>query len=221
MSDQSAKVTWKETEAGPVPVSTLFDDPYYSLNGGAAETAHVFLEGNDLPARFREGFHIAELGFGTGLNFLCTLAAWRAARVPGRLRFTSFELHPMTRTDRARALAPFEGVAREILDVEDVRALTGPDFDLRVVIGDVGETLPSWKGTVDAWFLDGFSPARNPAMWTDAVLGCVGARTRPGGTFATYTAAGHVRAALSEAGFDVTRRPGYGRKRHMTTGTKG
>ena len=220
MSGQSARVTWRDTEAGAVPVSEVFDDPYYSLNGGAAETEHVFLAGNGLPGRFRNGFHIAELGFGTGLNFLCALAAWRAAGVPGRLRFTTFELHPMAQADRMRALAAFEGLPVDSLDYADLSAVSGPDFDLRVIAGDVGQTLPIWDGAVDAWFLDGFSPAKNPAMWTPEVLAAVGARTVPGGSFATYTAAGHVRAALAEAGFAVTRVPGYGRKRHMSIGTK-
>ncbi len=94
--------------------------------------------------------------------------------------------------------------------------LDGPDFDLRVIVGDARETLPVWEGRADAWFLDGFSPAKNPELWSPELMTQVAAHTLPGGTAATYTAAGFVRRGLAEAGFDVTRVPGYGRKRHMT-----
>ncbi|MBS1300983.1 tRNA (5-methylaminomethyl-2-thiouridine)(34)-methyltransferase MnmD [Loktanella sp. SALINAS62] len=220
MTDQPARLTWKDTPHGFVPVSDLFDDPYYSLGGGAAETAHVFLRGNGLPARFRDGFHIAELGFGTGLNFLCALHAFRSTGISGQLHFTSFELHPMTRADRMRALAPFDHLPLAVLDIDDPTDLSGPDFSLRVIAGDANDTLPAWPGLADAWFLDGFSPAKNPALWQPALLQEVAAHCVTGGTCATYSAAGHVRMALADAGFTVTRVPGYGHKRHMTTGIK-
>ncbi|SEQ45439.1 tRNA U34 5-methylaminomethyl-2-thiouridine-forming methyltransferase MnmC [Loktanella sp. DSM 29012] len=220
MTDQPAILSWKDTPHGPVPVSDLFDDPYYSLNGGVDETAHVFLGGNGLPERFRDGFHIAELGFGTGLNFLCALRAFRASGVAGRLIFTSFELHPMTPADRARALAPFDGLPVGTLAAADLSHVAGPDFTLRVIAGDANATLPAWDGMADAWFLDGFSPAKNPALWRPELLQQVADHCRTGGTCATYSAAGHVRASLAAAGFTVTRQPGYGRKRHMTTGIK-
>ena len=210
---------WRETDLGPVPVSLQFDDPFYSLQGGLAETRHVFLAGNDLPARFRDGFRVAELGFGTGLNFLTTLQAFRDAGITGHLRFTSFEAYPLSPDALAQALAPFASdlpvtVLREVGDV------TGPDFDLRVVIGDANRTLPDWAGLADAWFLDGFSPAKNPGLWTPQIIAAVAEHTVPGGTAATYSAAGHVRAALAEAGFTVTRVPGFGAKRHMTIARK-
>jgi tRNA U34 5-methylaminomethyl-2-thiouridine-forming methyltransferase MnmC len=88
-----------------------------------------------------------------------------------------------------------------------------------ILIGDARETLPAWPGRADAWFLDGFSPAKNPELWSSNLMHEVARHTAPGGTFATYTAAGHVRRALSGAGFTVTRQPGFGRKRHMSTGT--
>jgi tRNA U34 5-methylaminomethyl-2-thiouridine-forming methyltransferase MnmC len=83
---------------------------------------------------------------------------------------------------------------------------------------DVGDALAAWNGMADAWFLDGFSPAKNPELWSGTLLAEVARHTAPGGTFATYTAAGHVRRALEGAGFAVSRQPGFGRKRHMTTG---
>ena len=197
-----------------------FDDPYFSLDNGLAETRHVFLAGNDLPARFVDGFAIAELGFGTGLNFLTTWAAWRAAGVPGVFHFTSFEAYPMAPADMAAAHAAFPDLAflaRALVDAlgSDGRA-TFKDATLEVIAGDARETLPRWQGQVDAWYLDGFSPAKNPEMWEPELMVEVAGHTRPQGTAATYTAAGFVRRGLEAAGFNVTRAPGFGRKRHMT-----
>lgn len=216
---QQAELDW--TDSG-VPIARAFDDPYFSLSGGLEETRHVFLAGNDLPRRFRPGFHVAELGFGTGLNFLATLDAFRRADIDGRLCFTSFEAHPMTTQDLRRALAGFEDLPRDVLQDAPGNSLpsqiNGDDFDLSIIFGDARETLPVWTGLADAWFLDGFSPAKNPAMWEPDLLRAVAAHTAPSGTFATYTAAGHVRRGLEAAGFDVSRTQGYGRKRHMSRG---
>ncbi len=201
---------------GAVPVSNRFDDPYFSLAGGLAETRHVFLAGNDLPQRLRPGFHVAETGFGTGLNLL---ALAQVAEVP--VRFTSFEAFPLAVEELARAHAAFPELAalsaqlragwgRARLQVGQVTA--------EVILGDARETLPAWPGRADAWFLDGFSPARNPELWSDALLAEIGRHTARGGTFATYTAAGHVRRALNAAGFEVARSPGFAGKRHMSRG---
>lgn len=201
---------------GDVPVSTRFDDPYFSLAGGLAETRHVFLDGNDLPARLRAGFHVAELGFGTGLNALAL-----AAICPCPVTMTSFEAYPLGVAQLARAHAAFPELAA--LSAE-LRAQWGSaviqlgQLRLTVVLGDAAQTLPAWRGRADAWFLDGFSPARNPQMWSDPLMAQVGAHTAPGGSFATYTAAGHVRRALASAGFTVSRRAGFGSKRHMSVG---
>lgn len=218
--DQTDSVTWGQ---GGVPVSVRFDDPYYSLENGLAETRHVFLDGNDLPARFQPGFHIAELGFGTGLNLIAAWHAWHLAGISGPLRFTSFEAFPMPPEDAARALSAFpetaafaDAVAEALLD--PATPLIRPDLELRLITGDARDTLPEWKGRADAWFLDGFSPAKNPELWQPDLMAEVARHTAPGGTFATYTAAGHVRRGLVAAGFDVTRVPGYGRKRHMSVG---
>lgn len=220
MADQTADVEWRD---GAIPVSVRFDDPYYSLEDGPAETQHVFLEGNNLPARFCDGFNVAELGFGTGLNFLVTLAAWRAAGTQGKLHFTSFEAFPMPIDDMIRALAAFDGLDMSFIqDDADMTTLapqiSGPDFELRVIVGDARQTLPDWNGRADAWYLDGFSPAKNPELWEDSLLAQVGLHTVKGGTCATYTAAGFVRRGLAAAGFEVERVSGFGRKRHMTRG---
>lgn len=217
MTDQSAELEWRD---GRVPVSTRFDDPYYSLDNGLAETRHVFLSGNDLPARFRPGFRIAELGFGTGLNLLCALQAFRAAGVPGQLHFTTFEAYPMAPGDMIAAQAHFPELAEIAADLRPFwgrDAFETPDLVFTLIPGDARDTLPAWQGRADAWFLDGFSPAKNPELWGETLMAQVARHTAPDGTAATYTAAGHVRRALEAGGFTVTRAPGFGRKRHMTT----
>ncbi|MCM2563685.1 tRNA (5-methylaminomethyl-2-thiouridine)(34)-methyltransferase MnmD [Lutimaribacter sp. EGI FJ00015] len=220
MQDQQAQVEWRD---GAVPVSTRFNDPYFSLENGLDETRHTFLSGNDLPARFVDGFRVAELGFGTGLNALATLEAWIGAGAPGHLRFTSFEGFPMRAPDMAQALSVFPGLASLAAPLlsgwrQGKRQIDmGHGMTLHVIEGDARQTLPGWDGRADAWFLDGFSPAKNPELWGADLMQAVARHTLPGGSAATYTAAGHVRRALAEAGFDVSRQPGYGRKRHMTT----
>ncbi len=96
-------------------------------------------------------------------------------------------------------------------------AFTADDLVFEMISGDARQTLPAWKGAADAWFLDGFSPAKNPELWEPSVMAAVGAHTAPGGSAATYTAAGFVRRGLADAGFQVTRILGFGRKRHMTS----
>ena len=214
---QPPALDWRDET---IPVSQRFDDPYFSLAGGLDETRHVFLEGNGLPGRFRDGFRIAELGFGTGLNLLSVLLAHQG---PGHLHYTSFEAFPMPADDIARALTAFPEVAevaKPFLSqwASGATVLLFPTLTATVILGDARETLAGWNGQADAWFLDGFSPAKNPELWSADLMAEVARHTAPGGTFATYTAAGHVRRALSEAGFDVNRQPGFGRKRHMSAG---
>jgi len=217
---QVAEIEWRDNV---VPVARRFDDPYFSLQDGLAETRHVFLAGNDLPARFRPGFHIAELGFGTGLNMLAAWQAWLDSGQDGALHFTSFEAFPMSAADMEKALAAFPVLAdltAAFLGMWDrgLRRFRLNGLKAEIVVGDARKTLAAWSGAADAWFLDGFSPARNPELWEPALMAQVAAHTRAQGTFATYTAAGHVRRALSDAGFRVERVSGFGRKRHMTRG---
>jgi tRNA U34 5-methylaminomethyl-2-thiouridine-forming methyltransferase MnmC len=205
-----------------VPVSRRFEDPFYSLEDGLSESRHVFLGGNGLPGRFRDGFHIAELGFGTGLNVAAALLAWRETGTRGRLHVTSFEAFPLPPADAARALAAFPETTSVAPLIHAALAGESPveeaDVTLTLVRGDARETLPAWSGRADAWFLDGFAPARNPELWEPALLVEVARHTAPGGTCATYSAAGDVRRALAASGFAVERRPGFGAKRHMSLG---
>ncbi|MGP6087007.1 tRNA (5-methylaminomethyl-2-thiouridine)(34)-methyltransferase MnmD [Antarctobacter jejuensis] len=218
MPDQSA-LDWR----GETPVSTRFDDPYYSLENGLAETAHVFLTGNGLPERFRDGFRIAELGFGTGLNLLAALRLWRQSGAPGVLHFTTFEAYPLTAEEMIRAQAGFPEIgvlAAELAPCWGQVRFDLPDLRFEMIAGDARDSLPRWSGSADAWFLDGFSPAKNPELWSPELMAEVARHMPPGGTAATYTAAGHVRRALAEAGLEVARIKGYGRKRHMTIASK-
>ena len=219
MQDQHTDLEWDDNG---VPVSTCFDDPYFSVDNGLDETRHVFLGGNDLPARFCDGFHVAELGFGTGLGFLTTVQAWQEAETLGHLHFTSFEAFPMTALEMARAVSAFPELAElagplvEQWTAKTQPILYAPNVTLEVVLGDARQTLPKWSSKADAWYLDGFSPAKNPELWTPELMQDVADHTTPTGTAATYTAAGFVRRGLRDAGFQVERVAGYGRKRHMT-----
>ncbi|MEM7669872.1 MAG: tRNA (5-methylaminomethyl-2-thiouridine)(34)-methyltransferase MnmD, partial [Pseudomonadota bacterium] len=197
--------------------------PYYALSDGLAESRHVFLDGNRLAERFRTPnvFRIAELGFGTGLNFLAAVNLWADVAHPGaELHFTSFERYPLNRSEIERAVSAWPSLdAAQLIDCwrpgEPVKLGSAL---LTILVGDARAMVPKWQGGADAWFLDGFAPARNPEMWETELMREIALHTRPGGTFATYTAAGHVRRSLSDAGFVVERRPGYVAKRHMTVG---
>lgn len=207
------------------PRSSRFDDVYFSAQDGLEETRHVFLNGNDLPKAWggRDHFVIAETGFGTGLNFL---AVWelflRHSESHQTLEFISFEQFPMTKLEIEAALEPFYfGPLKENF-LESY-----PDFEdgdgrviLRVIEGDINKKLPelSMKQAVDCWFLDGFTPAKNPEMWTQTVFDNIARLSLSGTSFATFTAAGFVKRGLQKAGFMVEKVPGFGTKRDMLRG---
>lgn len=215
-------IDWRE---GHVPYSVQFKDSYYSRDNGLEESRHVFLAGNNLPQQFCPGFHIAELGFGTGLNLLMAWQAWKECGVKGPLRFTSFEAYPLTKKDMKRALASFEEIgplAESLLSSWDKgrKSDTFPSLIFEVILGDARQTVPKWNGQADCWFLDGFAPTSNPEMWEQELMVSVAEHTALGGTFATFTSAGKVRRSLSHAGFLVKRIPGFGGKRHMSVGKR-
>ena len=217
-----------ERNADGTPWSSAFGDVYHSAAGGLAQSRHVFLAGNALPERWRgrDRFVIVETGFGIGLNFLAAWEAWRRdpAR-PRRLHFISVELAPFARGDLAQALAPFAELAP--LASELCAAFPPPlggfhrlGFDagavaLTLLIGEAHAMLPQLVARADAFFPDGFAPARNPAMWSPQVVRELARLASPGATLATWTVAGGVRAALRDAGFDVEKREGFGGKREM------
>lgn len=212
------------TEAGPR--SRAFGDVYFSAEDGLAESRLVFLQGCGLPDawRGRRRFVVGELGFGTGLNIAALLDLWRQTR-PADAHLTIFtvEANPLTADDAARALARWpelSQITQQLIATWPGRAqgFHRADFlefaaTLDLAIGDVSAMLSQWTGRADAWFLDGFSPSVNPQMWTPEVLAGVAAHSAPGTRAATFTVAGDVRRGLAAAGFQVEKRPGYGRKR--------
>ncbi|CAN5148664.1 tRNA (5-methylaminomethyl-2-thiouridine)(34)-methyltransferase MnmD [soil metagenome] len=186
----------------------------------------MFLAGCGLPDAWagRSRFTVAELGFGTGLNILALLDLWRRERpADARLHVFTIEGFPLSRDEAARALAAWPelaGIAAILLSrwppqTPGFHRIDLPEFSavLDLAVGSVDWALSQWTGRADAWFLDGFSPALNPEMWSDAVLDGIAARSAPGARLATFTVAGAVRRGLSERGFQVDKRPGHGRKR--------
>ena len=217
------------------PVSRRFGDVYFSRDSGVAETRHVFLDGNNLRERWGrlaplDQFCVGETGFGTGLNFACAWQLWDiVAPSTARLHFLSLERYPLSAPDIARTL----GTWPELATYRDALLRQWGDFApgwhrlvlangrvlLTLVIGDVQDVLAQIDAVIDAWFLDGFAPAKNPDMWRAGVLATVARLSRPGATCATYTVATAVRSALQAAGFAVEKRKGFGQKREMLRGT--
>ena len=211
--------------------SKQFDDVYFSADGGLAETRHVFFDGNDLPGRWggRSTFVIAETGFGTGLNFLATWKLFEeTAGADQRLEFMSVEKYPLSRGEIAGALEVWRDDIGDYLDrylaLYPIR-VPGPHrinltdrVALTVWFGDIADVLPEWQTPVDAWFLDGFTPAKNPEMWGGALYRHMARLSHGETTYATFTAAGDVRRGLGVAGFGVEKVKGFGRKRDMIKG---
>ena len=234
---EPAKLDWptpmdRDAQGGqsPAPRSIFFDDIYFS-GDGPAETTHVFLQGNNLPQRWEMAprFTIGELGFGTGLNFLTAWDAWRNASKPetAQLHVISFEAFPLETEEIKRAHAAWPQFA----DLSaKLRAALPPlqpgvhqchldeETTLTLCYGDALKSLKGLEATIDAWFFDGFSPAKNPAMWAPAVFAQCARLSAPGTSFSTFTVAGSVRRALQQAGFSIEKRPGFGRKREMLAG---
>lgn len=219
-----AQIDWREEGT---PVSSAFGDVYYSRGQARAETDYVFLEGNRLPEGWcRAGrFTIAETGFGTGLNFLHSWQRFTAtAPADARLHFISVEAFPLSPTDLARALAGWEGPeaaqlqARYPLPVPGWHRLDFGAVSLTLGFGDAAELLGDFDASVDAWFLDGFAPAKNASMWTEPLFDAITRLSHEGTRIASFTAAGHVKRALAERGWEITRRKGFGNKRHAIEG---
>lgn len=226
-----AELNWSDDGQ---PFSTRFDDVYFSRESGLAETRHVFLKHNLLDVRWQalpEGgsFCIGETGFGTGLNFLCAWQWWDSfAPQDARLHYVSCEKYPLSRTDLTRALALWPELrpwAEQLLEqYTDLAAgwqhfsLAGGRVTLTLLIGDVLDTLPQLDARIDAWFLDGFAPSRNPDMWQPALYAQLARLSAPGTTLATFTSVGEVRRGLQAAGFVMHKVKGYGRKREMLRG---
>ncbi|MDR3104946.1 MAG: bifunctional tRNA (5-methylaminomethyl-2-thiouridine)(34)-methyltransferase MnmD/FAD-dependent 5-carboxymethylaminomethyl-2-thiouridine(34) oxidoreductase MnmC [Yokenella regensburgei] len=224
------------------PVSRDFDDVYFSNDNGLEETRYVFLGGNKIAERFPEHprslFVVAESGFGTGLNFLTLWQAFTAFRATHpqatlqRLHFISFEKFPLRAEDLRLAHQHWPELAEMAAELQTQWPLPVAGCH-RLLLDEGRVTLDLWFGdineltdtlddslnqSVDAWFLDGFAPAKNPDMWTPNLFAAMARLARPGGTLATFTSAGFVRRGLQEAGFTMQKCKGFGRKREMLTG---
>ncbi len=217
--------------AGGVLRSRRFQDFYFDPRDGVAQSRHAFLAGNRLAERFAAARHfvVAETGFGTGLNFLLCRNLWRSvAQVDAQLHYVGVEGFPLARWQLERALSPFAVLARERAELLARWPPSEPGFRrlvfdggrlrLTLLLGEVSAMLESLDAQVDAWFLDGFAPSRNPEMWCQPVLERVSALSNAGATFGTYTVAGEVRRGLAQAGFQVEKRRGIGAKREMLIG---
>ena len=230
----TAEIQWTEDES---PRSPSYDDFYYSTVDGLEEAQHVFLRGGKLESRLSSHSHvtfcIAETGFGTGLNFLLSWKLWREQPLPRpRLHFVSIENRPLQEGDIRRAVSNWPVLAELAEDLIAHYPLPIPGqhrllFDDGAVTldlwwEDLAEAIPDFNSQfgkcIDLWFLDGFSPNRNHAMWTIALYQTMATTCRMGAGFATFTAAGDVRRGLENAGFQVTKSSGWGLKRESMHG---
>ena len=231
---QHAELDWDENGQ---PQSRQYGDVYFSRASGIEETTHVFLAQNDLASRFaalQPGEHlvIGETGFGTGLSFLCAWQLFEQQAPAGtRLHFVSVEKHPLRREDLARALSLWPELHELAQQLLAQYVAVNPGFQqfrladgrvsLTLMIGDAQENLAMLDARIDAWFLDGFAPAKNPQMWQPELFAQVARLSVPGTTFGTFTSAGFVRRGLIDAGFEVKRVPGFGQKWEIMRGQFG
>ncbi|WP_160153163.1 bifunctional tRNA (5-methylaminomethyl-2-thiouridine)(34)-methyltransferase MnmD/FAD-dependent 5-carboxymethylaminomethyl-2-thiouridine(34) oxidoreductase MnmC [Microbulbifer sp. ALW1] len=236
--NQHASIEWREDGQ---PVSTAFDDIYFSTASGLEETRHVFLAQNQLRERWsgldrNATFTIGETGFGTGLNFLAAWQLWAAVAPPSaQLHFVTVEKYPLRRPDLVRALALWPELAalsEQLIEqyphylAKGVHRLTfNGRVHLTLVINEASAGFQSLllddsqrDGLVNAWFLDGFAPSKNPEMWSDDLFRSIARLSAPGATFATFTCAGIVKRGLKRVGFALQKVPGFGRKREMLRG---
>lgn len=227
---QPPKLSW--TDDGR-PKAEQFEDSYYAPDP-VAESRLVFLEGCGLPERWAVPggpSRIGETGFGTGLNFLLAWQAWKeAGGAPPTLDFVSVEAYPMTPEQLARSHKPFAAVADYAAQLQSVWPdqlapglhqflFDGGAVRLTLIVGEAVDLAKAVvPGGVEAWFLDGFAPSRNPDMWRAELFETLAAQSAPGARLASFTAAGHVRRGLEAAGFEIRREPGFGGKRHRITG---
>lgn len=225
----SARVDWR----GQSPYSLAYDDGYFGSIDGLSEAQTVFIEANRLPQRFGamvagEVFVIGETGFGTGLNLMLAAQCFRDHAPQGaRLQLISTDLHPLNAEDLSRALGHWPSLTKWADRLLKAYPAPAPgshrlwltdDIELTLMWGDALSRWSDSSASVDAWFLDGFVPAQNPQMWSSHLFQVLFEHSRPGATLGTFTAAGHVRRGLGEAGFVVEKQAGFGHKRHRTEG---
>ncbi|MCC3860401.1 tRNA (5-methylaminomethyl-2-thiouridine)(34)-methyltransferase MnmD [Pseudemcibacter aquimaris] len=206
------------------PYSTEFDDIYFYPEDGIGESTAVFLDGVDAPEIWQgqDEFITAELGFGTGLNFLLTAKLWlETAEDDQKLIYYSTEKYPLkaTEIDDAIHWPELQDVKAEMLNAyPDGGQLFDGRIELNILLGDSLEELRKHSFKANAWYLDGFAPSKNPDMWLDDIFSEVARLSASEARLATFTAAGFVRRGLMEKGYDMSKRPGFGNKREMLSG---
>lgn len=229
----TADLIWRDNQ----PYASQFEDVYFSSENGLAETDYVFLQGNRLAERWQQPnlnhFTIAETGFGTGLNFLCAANLWlNTAPKDATLHFISVEKFPLRVEDMQKTCAMWPTLAHLTPDFlrlyQDLLSnplskgksgfLGNNNIQLTLYISDISDCLNDFNYLIDAWFLDGFAPAKNPAMWQADLFKIMAKQAHPATTFATFTASSMVRRGLIDAGFYITKQAGFGKKREMLTG---
>ena len=207
------------------PAASDFGDIYFSIDGGLAETETVFLKACGLPEAWQDRgrFVIGELGFGSGLNFLAAWRMWEATKPKdGRLHFVSIEKFPFDKAQLKQALSAWpelKDFSSQLISqwpgrVKGFHRLHFENVTLTLIHDDIANALDELDAQIDAWFLDGFSPAKNPDMWSPEIMRKLAMLSAPGARLGTFTVAGSVRQALSDAGFSVEKKTGFGRKRH-------
>ncbi len=230
------KIRWDEKG---LPHSTAFDDKYFCQDNGYDESQYIFCGGNQLKERFENlsaqdsnSFVIAETGFGTGLNFLC---AWQlfeqCAPTAAKLHYISLDQFPLSADDLIKALnlwPQLQEYSTQLtvqypnINIESQHIIfVGGRIKLTLIFDHVLSALAQMRQAsyaVDAWFLDGFGPSKNPEMWSPEVFEQMAALSRAGTTVATFTVAGHVRRGLAQKGFSMTKTKGFGRKHQMLQG---
>ena len=230
MKIENAKITWLESG---LPYSTEFQDIYYSRDDAVAESQHVFLEANKLRQRWEqdsgiETFHIGELGFGSGLNFLQVMKLWQGLdKRPERLHYIAFEKHPLTIDQLQRIHERWTSLATQSTELVEQytdhsegchRIPLTNGIILDVYYGDAFDQLNQRMThacpAIQCWFLDGFSPANNSQLWEEPLMHLLASCSDENTTLSTYSVAGKVRSALKNAGFEVSKIEGFGRKRH-------
>jgi tRNA 5-methylaminomethyl-2-thiouridine biosynthesis bifunctional protein len=224
-----ANIQWK----GDSPFSEQHQDIYFNPDQGLQESLYVFLNSNGLDKQLRHEHHpfdlsIGETGFGTGLNFLTTAQAWIDSQQRGQLTFISVEKTPLQRQALLKALNRFSDTLSLIDELGTQYPLKYSGFHqlsflsgkirLLLMLGDAAEQYSKLNANIDAWYLDGFAPSKNPDMWSPELFEQIGRLSKPGTTFSTFTAAGKVRRGLKAVGFDVRKQKGFGRKREMLVG---
>ena len=216
------------------PVASDFDDVYGSTDDAVAEKIHVFHTPNKLAQRFVDlepdtHFSLLELGFGGGLNFLLTWQLWLQQRqtqvTPARLVYTSIEAYPMTVADlqRWQQWPQLQNLVQQLqnqypLPIKGFHQLRFGEVTLNLILAPVEEALSEIQGRVDAIYLDGFNPTKNPAMWQPSVMQELARLSHEQTTLASYSSARAVRDPLVEVGFEVATASGFGKKRHQLSG---